>query len=59
MSVKFFCDTLPHMSIRARIVVTVTFQPVDDTPNAETGTECNYEGLKNGDCLSKNAVNYD
>ena len=41
------------MSIRARVVVTVTFQQVDDTPDAETGTECDYEGLKNGDCLSK------
>ena len=37
----------------ARIVIAVALQEVDDTPNAETGTECDYEGLKNGDCLSK------
>ena len=53
MSIKFSCVTLRHMSFRAGVVVTVTFQQVDDTPNAETGTECDYEGLKNGDCLSK------
>ena len=45
------CVTLWHMSIRTGVVVAVTFQQVDDTPNAETGTECDYEGLKNGDSL--------
>ena len=53
MSINFLCVTLWHMSISPGIVVTITFQKVDDTPNAETGTECDYEGLKNGDCLSK------
>jgi len=48
------CDvTLWHMSISSGIVIAVALQEVDDTPNAETGTECDYEGLKNGDCLSK------
>ena len=45
------CVTLWHMSIRAGVVVTVTFQQVDDTPHAETGTEGDNEGLENGDCL--------
>ena len=35
----------------AGVVVTVTFQQVDDTPHAETGTEGDNEGLENGDCL--------
>ena len=39
------------MSIRAGVVVAVTFQQVDDTPYAETGTEGDNEGLENGDCL--------
>ena len=39
------------MSIRARIVVAVTFQQVDDTPDAETSAESDNEGLKNGDSL--------
>ena len=47
------CVTLWHMSISSGIVIAVALQEVDDTPNAETGTECDYEGLKNGDCLSK------
>lgn len=52
-SIKFLCATLSHMSISSGIVIAVALQEVDDTPNAETGTECDYEGLKNGDCLSK------
>ena len=43
--------TLPHMSIRAGVVIAVTFQQVDDAPHAETGTQGNDEGLENGDCL--------
>ena len=50
---QFLCVTLWHMSISSGIVIAVALQEVDDTPNAETGTECDYEGLKNGDCLSK------
>ena len=45
--------TLLTMSIRAGVVVTVTFQQVDDAPHAETGTEGDNEGLENGDCLIK------
>ena len=33
------------------VVVAITFQQVDDTPHAETGTEGDNEGLENGDCL--------
>ena len=43
--------TLWHMSIRAGVVIAVTFQQVDDAPHAETGTQGNDEGLENGDCL--------
>ena len=45
------CVTLWHMSIRAGVVVAVTFQQVDDAPYTETGTEGDNEGLENGDCL--------
>ena len=45
------CVTLPHMSIGPRIVVAISLQQVDDAPHAETGTESDNEGLKNGDCL--------
>lgn len=56
LSIKFFCVTLPHMSIGAGVVVAVTFQQVDNAPDTETGTERDNEGLKNGDCLFKNAI---
>ena len=45
------CASLPYMSIRAGVVVAVTFQQVDDAPYTETGTEGDNEGLENGDCL--------
>ncbi len=53
LSIKFFCVTLPHMSICAGVVVAVTFQQVDNAPDTETGTKRDNEGLKNGDCLFK------
>ena len=45
------CASLPYMSICAGVVVAVTFQQVDDTPDAETGAQSDNEGLKNGDSL--------
>ena len=45
------CVTLWHMSIRAGVVVAVTFQQVDDAPDTETSAEGDNEGLKNGDSL--------
>ena len=50
-SIKFLCATLSHMSIGTRVVVAVTFQQVDDTPDAETSAQSDNEGLKNGDSL--------
>ena len=43
--------TLLTMSIRTGVVVAVTFQQVDDTPDAETSAQSDNEGLKNGDSL--------
>ena len=37
------------MSISAGVVVSVAFQEVDGSPNAETGTEGDDEGLENAD----------
>ena len=51
LSIKFMCVTLPYMSIRTGVVVAVTFQQVDDTPDAETSAQSDNEGLKNGDSL--------
>ena len=41
------------MSIGAGVVVTVTFQQVDGTPNAETGTQSDNQSLKNFDSRVK------
>ena len=49
MSINFLCVTLWHMSIGAGIIVTITFQQVDGTPNAETGTQSDNQSLKNFD----------
>lgn len=48
---RLHCASLLAMSIRAGVVVAITFQQVDDTPDAQTGTQSNNEGLKNGDSL--------
>ena len=47
------CASLPYMSICARVVVAVTFQQVDDTPDTKTSTQSDNESLKNGNCLFK------
>ena len=38
------------MSIRTRIIISVTFQKIDCTPDTKTGTESYYKSLKNTDC---------
>ena len=38
---------LHTLGLRAGVVVAVTFQQVDDTPNAQTGTQSDNEGLQN------------
>ncbi len=53
MSINFLCVTLWHMSIGARVVVAVTFQQVDDTPDTKTSAQSDNESLKNGNCLFK------
>jgi len=47
------CASLPYMSIGAGVVVTVTFQQVDGTPNTETGTQSDNQSLKNLDSRVK------
>ena len=41
------CVTLPHMSIGTGVVVAVTLQQIDRTPNAEASAQRHNEGLKN------------
>lgn len=49
LSIKFFCVSLRHMSICAGVVVSVAFQQVNGSPDTETGTESDDEGLENAD----------
>ena len=41
------------MSIGAGVVVTITFQQVDGTPHAETGTQSDNQSLQNVNCTVK------
>ena len=45
-----FCVTLWHMSICAGVIVAVTFQQVDCSPDAKTGTQCHNESLQYVNC---------
>ena len=42
---------LHSLRLGARVVVAVTFQQVDDTPDTKTSAQSDNEGLKNGDSL--------
>mgnify|MGYP006922062431 CR=1 len=44
---------LHALAFSAGIVISVTFQQVDDTPDAETSAQSDNESLQNGDCLIK------
>ena len=44
------CASLPYMSIGTGVVIAVTFQQIDGTPDAKTGTESHDKGLKNSNC---------
>jgi len=48
------CHELLHaLGLRTRVIVAVAFEQVDYTPNAETGTESDNEGLENTNCRVK------
>ena len=44
---------LHALRFSARVVVAVTFQQVDDTPDTKTSAQSDNESLKNGNCLFK------
>ena len=44
---------LHALALGAGVVVAVTFQQVDDTPDTKTSTQSDNESLKNGNCLFK------
>lgn len=46
---KLLFASLLTVRISAGVVVSVAFQQVNGSPNAETGTEGNDEGLENAD----------
>ncbi len=41
---------LHALAFRARVIIAVTFQQVDDAPDSKAGSECDNEGLQNVDC---------
>ena len=46
-------ELLHALGLCARVVVAVTFQQVDDTPDTKTSAQSDNESLKNGNCLFK------
>ena len=46
-------ELLDALRLGARVVIAVTFQQVDDTPDTKTSTQSDNESLKNGNCLLK------
>ena len=46
-------ERLHALRFCARVVVAVTFQQVDDTPDTKTSAQSDNESLKNGNCLFK------
>ena len=47
------CASLPYMSIGGGVIAAVTFQQVDSTQHAETGTQSHNQSLKNFDSRVK------
>ena len=45
LPIKFLFVTLPHMSIRAGVVVTVALQQIDEAPNAQTSAQRAHDDL--------------
>ena len=45
-SIKFLCATLSHMSIGAGIVISISFQKIDDAPRAQTGAQRDNQNLQ-------------
>lgn len=46
LSIKFFCVSLRHMSISSGIVISISFQKIDDAPRAQTGAQRNNQNLQ-------------
>lgn len=46
-------ELLHALALGAGVVVAVTFQQVDDTPDTKTSAQSDNESLKNGNCLFK------
>ena len=49
---------LDALGLRAGVIVAVAFKQVDDTPDTETGTDGNDEGLENRYSRSKKSHTY-
>ena len=46
LSIKFFCVSLRHMSISSGIVISISFQKIDDAPRSQTGAQRNNQNLQ-------------
>ena len=46
------------MSIRAGVVIAITFEQVDHTPDAKASANSDHEGLKNSNSRSEKTIEY-
>ena len=53
LSIKFFCVSLRHMSIRAGVIISISFQKVDNTPHAQASAEGDHQDLQGVNGRSK------
>ena len=44
---------LDSLALSAGVIITISFQQVHNTPDAETGTDGDYQGLKDSDSRRK------
>ena len=58
LSIKFLCDTLPYMSICARIVIAVALHQIDYAPDTKPGSKCYNKGLQNVYCAIEKCHKY-
>ena len=45
LSINFLCVTLSHMSICARIIISVALQEIDNAPNAKSCSKSDNQSL--------------
>lgn len=57
MSIKFSCVTLRHMSFSAGVVISISFQEINNTPDSQSSADGCYQGLQDRNTTAKKLHN--